>query len=422
MRTRRGAILVLTLAVLTAVIAVLAGAAAMQQLATKAAINRSDQDKAKLMAESGLQRALASLASQNSNATTQNDDWYTLGTNGNDKFVLDQGSFRLQIVDANSLVNINTAAQDQLLRLPLTEEQVESLLDWRTTGAQARPNGAKDAYYNQLTYPYNASYKALQSLDELLLVKGFTPATLYQAPQGGVSTATQTSGMQQDQTVLYNLVTVDSISSANTPQGRPKTNVNTATQQQLRAIGIPGNIATNIITQRNRVRTFATLGDVLRVQGITTRNAGTLIDNLEVNTNTPTGKIDLNTVTEPILNTIPALPPDAVQGILQRQPNAGFRSVGELTNVPGITLSILQQTADLFTTGSRAFIVRVIGTSGTVNYPLEAVVTIGASNTPATGSTTETNTITGTVKVAKIYQTPYTDMIPYCNWQTNNTN
>ena len=124
---RRGAILVMTLAVLTAVIAVLAGAAAMQQLAFKAAINRTDRERARLMAESGLQRALTSLASQNPNATTQNDEWFTLGTSGNDKFLLDDGSFRLQIVDANSLVNLNTAAQEQLLRLPLTEEQVRVL-------------------------------------------------------------------------------------------------------------------------------------------------------------------------------------------------------------------------------------------------------------------------------------------------------
>src|SRR5438105_3549560 len=281
---RRGAILVMTLAVLTAVIAVLAGAAAMQQLAFKAAINRTDRERARLMAESGLQRALTSLASQNPNATTQNDEWFTLGTNGNDKFLLDDGSFRLQIVDANSLVNLNTAAQEQLLRLPLTEEQVESLLDWRTAG-------------------------------------------------------------------------------------------------------IPAQIARNIITQRNRVRTFATIGDVLRVQGITTRNASTIIDSLIVNNNTPTGKLDLNTVTESILNTIPNLPPDAIQGILQRQPQAGFRSVGELANVPGVTMSVLQQTADLFTTGSRSFIVRVVGAAGSATIPLEAVVTIGASSAPATAST-----------------------------------
>src|SRR4029077_18270327 len=118
------------------------------------------------------------------------------------------------------------------------------------------------------------------------------------------------------------------------------------------------------------VRTFATLGDVLRVQGITTRNAATIIDNLAVNNNTPAGKLDLNTVTESILNTIPNFPPDAVQGILQRQPQAGFRSVGELANVPGITMAILQQTVDLFTTGSRSFIIRVIGTAGSANFPL----------------------------------------------------
>src|SRR5438105_14970148 len=245
---RRGAILVMTLAVLTAVIAVLAGAAAMQQLAFKAAINRTDRERARLMAESGLQRALTSLASQNPNATTQNDEWFTLGTSGNDKFLLDDGSFRLQIVDANSLVNLNTAAQEQLLRLPLTEEQVESLLDWRTTGAQARPNGAKDSYYNQLADPYHAAYKDLQSLDELMLIKGFTPATLYQTSQGGVSTATMvSSGTQQNQLTLYDLVTITSISSSTNPQCRPKTNVNTATQQQLQTAGIPAQIARNII-------------------------------------------------------------------------------------------------------------------------------------------------------------------------------
>lgn len=425
---RRGAVLVMTLAVLTAVITVLAATAATQRLAFKAATNRTEKQRAEILAQSGLQRALASLSAQNPNATTQSDEWYTLGDYGNDRFLMDDGSFRLQIVDANSLVNLNTASQQQLLNLPLTESQVESLLDWRSTGATARPNGAKDSYYNQLTVPYNTAEKTFDSVDELLLVKDFTPATLYQASQGGVSTATMVSGslqngpnpIQQNQPTLYQLVTVDSISSNTTPQGQPKVNANTATQQQLQQRGIPLSIARTIVTQR-RTRTFATLGDLLRVNGVTTRNAAMIIDNLTVSNATPTGKLDLNTVSESILNTVPNLPPDTIQAILQRQPNAGFTSVGQLATVQGMSMRVLQDTADLFTTGSRSFVVRVVGTAGDVSVPLEAVVTISASATPATGTTANATTATGTARIAKIYQPPYHDMTTYWGWQTDTT-
>jgi type II secretory pathway component PulK len=400
-----GTIMIFTLAVLTAVVAVLASAAAMQRLAFRAQLNRSEHRKAELVAESGIQRALASLASQKVANANQNDEWYTLGNTGNDRFLLDDGSFRMQIVDAGSLVNLNSATQQQLTNLPLTTDQVDALLDWRSTGAQARPQGAKDQYYNTLSYPYNTAEKSLQSIDELLLVKGFTPATLYNTQQTSGATPTALPGSQQDQPTLYQLVTVDSLAADQNPQGQPKVNINTANLQQMVRAGLNPQLAVAIRTQRN-AGTFRTIGDVLRVRGAQ-NSARAILDNFTITSTTPlTGKINLNTVTQSVLNTIPNLPTDVAQGIISRQSGTGFASLGEVTTVPGMSSQVLQQTADLFTTSSEAFVVRVIGTAGDTSVPMEALITLK----------------NGSASISKLLQPPYNDMRSHWNWQDDPTN
>lgn len=410
MRVRKGYIMILTLAVLAGVVAVLAAAVAMQKVEFQATLNRSAQQRARLMSEAGLQLALNVLASQSTTAANKNDDWYTLGNGGAAHFILSDGSFRMQILDAGQFVNLNTATETQLQNLPLSQEQIDSLLDWRTTGSQPRPQGAKDSFYNSLTYPYNTSEGNLHTVDELLLVNGFTPATLFTAQQGvksnGVQTQMNVTQTQSYSPILYDLATVDSASSDASGAGGAKLNANTATQQQLTQRGIPPAVATQIVNQRRgRTGTFTTLGAILRLRGVTTGNAPAIINNLTVSTTPPTGKIDLNTADQAVLATIPNLPTDAVQGIIARQANAGFTSLGEIAQVPGMTLNVLAQTVDDFTVNSSAFVVRVIGTAGNTSVPLEAVVTL--SN--------------GTARISKISTPPFTDMVPYWHWdpQTN---
>ncbi len=87
---------------------------------------------------------------------------------------------RFGLTDEASKVNINVASRDQLLRLPkMTPKLVDALLDWRERGDSARSDGAKDDYYMGLAQPYRCKQGPLNSVEELLLVKGFTSDIIF---------------------------------------------------------------------------------------------------------------------------------------------------------------------------------------------------------------------------------------------------
>ena len=77
-RARKGAVMVVTLAVLTGLVAVLAAAAATQRVAFRAGLNRIEERRSKLIAEAACQFVIANLATQSKTSTLQTDDWATL--------------------------------------------------------------------------------------------------------------------------------------------------------------------------------------------------------------------------------------------------------------------------------------------------------------------------------------------------------
>jgi type II secretory pathway component PulK len=111
--------------------------------------------------------------------------------------LLDGGSYeqRFGVVDEGGKLNLNTLiALDptgQLLHdaltalatarpdLNLTPDIVDSIVDWMDADDDPNPNGAESSYYLSLPNPYQAKNGPLNSLDELLLVKGMTPYLLY---------------------------------------------------------------------------------------------------------------------------------------------------------------------------------------------------------------------------------------------------
>jgi type II secretory pathway component PulK len=91
-----------------------------------------------------------------------------------------QDSPRFGITDEAGKVNINTASEDQLKRLPgMTAELAAAVLDWRESGSQPRSGGAKDEYYMTLHQPYKCKQAPFDTVEELLLVKGFSGEVVF---------------------------------------------------------------------------------------------------------------------------------------------------------------------------------------------------------------------------------------------------
>lgn len=98
-------------------------------------------------------------------------------------------SFRYGVVDECGKLNINALlkldssgnqASRLLMTLPnMTEEIANSILDWIDPDEETRSSGGENDYYSTLEQPYRCKNGPLDTLEELLLVKGVTPGLLF---------------------------------------------------------------------------------------------------------------------------------------------------------------------------------------------------------------------------------------------------
>ena len=370
-KARRGYILVQALVVIAGLLALMAMLAADQRVSTQAVQDRLRLRRAEAADDAAVARALAVVQDTNPSVVTLNDDWAVLGDNGSKEFDLGDATFRMQVVDAGALVNVNRAAQEQLERLPLTQEQVHCLLDWREPKTQPRPDGAKDGYYNALPTPYNAKLGPLATTDELLLVKGWTGQTLYQAPPSAASgdLLTDSAGTSLP---LASLLTVDSGVPNARADGSPRLNLGQpgADPSALTRAGVNATLAMQIAAQAP----FTSWSALLALPGVDSEAAKTLLDTVTfTNDKRIEGKINLNTAPQAVLRTLPAVTPGVASAIVSRQ-SATFRTLGELADISGVTPPVLAQLADSVTVGSDTWLVRVYGRSGGVGVAVEATI------------------------------------------------
>jgi type II secretory pathway component PulK len=75
-----------------------------------------------------------------------------------------------------------SGARGVLMKLPgMTEEIADSILDWIDPDDEPREFGAESEYYSQLDPPYAPKNGPLETIEELLLVRGVTPWLLFGA-------------------------------------------------------------------------------------------------------------------------------------------------------------------------------------------------------------------------------------------------
>ncbi len=99
----------------------------------------------------------------------------------------DRGECELRIMSEAGKININTISETTLrklignlgLEVEKRDVVVDSILDWRDTDDFVRINGAENDYYQSLKEPYRCKNANLDSIEELLLVKGVTPELFY---------------------------------------------------------------------------------------------------------------------------------------------------------------------------------------------------------------------------------------------------
>jgi general secretion pathway protein K len=152
-----------------------------------------------------------------------------------EKAELGGGQYSYRITDEEARLNVNSSPPDRIDRLlqalgldkEVRDTIVDSIQDWRDPNEEHRLNGAEsEDYYLKLPVPYRAHNANLESITELLQIKGVTPA-IYNGTK--------------DHPGLAALVTV---------RGSGTVNMNTAGADALRALGLSTAEITEIVQSR----------------------------------------------------------------------------------------------------------------------------------------------------------------------------
>lgn len=265
-RDERGIALILSLLILTILVALILDFDAEARRELRDATAFRDGLKATILARAGIQAARAVLR-QDSQIEAKLQvhydgpgDIWLIPLND---FPIGDGVVTATVEDERGKLNLNALSNlpDPQARIPVIlrykrlfelvqvdPRVVDAIVDWVDPDEIPEPDGAESTYYQTLRQPYRAANAPLQSFEELLLIKGVTPDML---------------------TRLAKYVTVFP------SQGDTKVNLNTADPLVMRALDarISQSIAGEIVQGRpfknqqdlDRISSFEPIAKELRL-------------------------------------------------------------------------------------------------------------------------------------------------------------
>ncbi|HVO95956.1 MAG TPA: hypothetical protein VMT22_24085 [Terriglobales bacterium] len=270
LRQQRGVALIMVLWIFIFLFAVAFEFSTSAREEAGAAHRYSDETQGYYIATAGFERGLYEFISQQTpNARLQPDqkkedlfdgDWRenTLGA----------GTYRFRLIDEGGKININRV-DDVSLRRILTnlgleanarDILVDSIMDWRDADDLHRANGAENDYYLSLSPPYTAKNGALETVEDLLWIRGMTPDLFY-----GYADRDDQSTDSTRRVGLREIFTVDS------PIDR--VNLRTAGAEVIHALsGISLEKCRAFVEERKKL-SDKTLADLLPLLGIGTGDA-----------------------------------------------------------------------------------------------------------------------------------------------------
>ncbi len=235
------------------VVLVLAGLALVFAQSMRVAAAVSANHVASLQAESIASGALQYLvgklstaAQQQGTSSTETTDSYQALQVGDGYFWILRSNlesdreFDYGLTDESNKINLNSASQEMLQRLPgMTAELAASIIDWRDSDSEVTTGGAEDEYYLLQSNAYHCKNAPLETVDEILLIKGASEELLYgeDTNLNGILDDCENDGDESDppdnrngrlDAGFYDYVTVYSVESNVDAQGNARININSA--------------------------------------------------------------------------------------------------------------------------------------------------------------------------------------------------
>jgi DNA uptake protein ComE-like DNA-binding protein len=248
-RPQRGMVLPTVLWLMVILLVVALGLSYDTQMEARSARNTDNQARAYYAALSGLERLAAELDEGGVTFTTVDQPWTRLDSTEEQLLPeADQYGFMVLAEDNCGKLDLNRANQAALAQIPvLTEEQVTALLEYRDGTAESGSPQGTGSSQGTTTSAAAVPLQPFRSVDDLLLVPGFSPELLYGTAvwQERLSPAERfrqdwsrldTTGQtaEQEETSLTGWLCVGSRARQVASDGLPRTGLGAVTRTDLR--------------------------------------------------------------------------------------------------------------------------------------------------------------------------------------------
>ncbi len=421
---RRGSALVAVLWCLVILSVIAYGVLTTSQLELRLAKNYGDSLQAHYLAIAGIETAKALMYEESQDRKTEGENYRSTLDDDPSKFreiTLGRGTFSIMrgarederprrvvygIRGEEARLNVNTVSKKELMQLPgMTSDVVAAILDWRDKDDKLTPEGAEMEYYYSLPDPYRMRNGPLESLRELLSVRGIEEDLLLEedANLNGILDPSENDGREsypfdnRDNTLdggWSQWLTVHSGTTDTDASSEDRINISLATEEMLTDLeDVSFELAKAIVAYREG-NSFDNIGQLLDVTPVEEKKKD---DNQSQNTQNQTanqtkssptrapsppknsggggekliseahfkriadkvtvssglvrrGVVNVSTAPLEVLMCLPEIDEERAGAIISyRQQIGGFTSIGQLLDVPGITSEIFKKVCNRLT-------------------------------------------------------------------------
>ncbi|MFC1494453.1 general secretion pathway protein GspK [Thermodesulfobacteriota bacterium] len=290
----------------------------------------------------------------------------------------DDDSYYYGIRDESAKLNLNSATYEMLLKLPnMTSELAAAIIDWRDSDSDLTQGGAEDEYYLLLDEPYYCKNSELESVEEVLLLKGASRELLYgeDINLNGYLNSNENDadkGNPPDNhngkldRGFYEYVTVYSIEPNVNSDGEERINVNDGGNELsalLREV-IEDDFKYQQIITSIRFSNFESVLDFYIRTELTEEQFKQIEDKITTSSQeNNSGLININTAPKEVLMCLPGLDESEVDALIQKR-NSGDRDENSLAWVAVVLPEKAGAVGAYLTTNSYRYSADIISLSG----------------------------------------------------------
>ncbi|MBW7992683.1 MAG: general secretion pathway protein GspK, partial [Planctomycetes bacterium] len=347
------------------------------RLDTKVCAARLEGVRCKWASRAGIEKAIGILNEDTRESDCLTDLWSDNEEDLNDVY-LQNCWFTVQAVDEASKLNINTVTKGQLLALPeMLEEIADAIIDWRDENDTPSAGGVESGYYESLQFGYMARNDSLRTIRELLLVKDVTEE-LFFGEDTNLNGLLDYNEQDGDESLPYDdgdseldkgwiaYLTCYSYDNNKDAEGNQKININEGNANQLsRSLGISSDQAQKIEDGQD----YDGIGNLLDNNTLDVQTFSKIADKITVDDSEKIpGKVNVNTASEIVLAALMGggdTAEQTAQNIIAHRETLlyGMESIGELLDVPSMSVNTFKKIADLVTTRSDVYSIRCVATA-----------------------------------------------------------